>query len=209
VKRDEPIFEISTDKVDAEIPRRRRHPPRSSVTEGQTVAGWALVAAHRDRQGARRFGALRHAGPAAGAAPRPGRAAHPTRGRGARRGRAARANGNGFEERSPHQELAAGAQDRRRARRRDLRAAGLGDRRARDEARPRAFIESGAPQPRGALAERPGARRRAPAAPSTRRAARAVGGGPSLGDLHAPSVESLPGDVVEPMSRIRSSPAST
>src|SRR4051812_40078333 len=45
VKRDEPIFEISTDKVDAEIPA-----PNAGVlaevivTEGQTVAGGRVVA---------------------------------------------------------------------------------------------------------------------------------------------------------------------
>ena len=65
VKRDEPIFEISTDKVDAEIPA-----PTAGVlaeilvTEGQTVAGADGRGAHRDREGRQ----SRPVAPAAGGA---------------------------------------------------------------------------------------------------------------------------------------------
>src|SRR3954465_13516746 len=72
VKRDEPIFEISTDKVDAEIPA-----PSAGVlvevlvTEGQTVAVQTVVARIETEAaaGAPVAGAPQAAAPAASAAP--------------------------------------------------------------------------------------------------------------------------------------------
>src|SRR4051812_29857280 len=85
VKRDEPIFEISTDKVDAEIPA-----PTAGVlaevivTEGQTVAVQTVVARIETEKGA----SIASAAPAAGA-PAAGRRAAP----GEAGGGAARAGG--------------------------------------------------------------------------------------------------------------------
>src|SRR6266545_5030000 len=71
IKRDEPIFEISTDKVDAEIPA-----PAAGVlaeilvTEGQTVAVQTVVATIETEAGAA-------VAPAAAAPPPPAAAAPP------------------------------------------------------------------------------------------------------------------------------------
>src|SRR4051812_11724417 len=73
VKRDEPIFEISTDKVDAEIPA-----PVAGVlaevivTEGQTVAVQTVVARIETEQGAAVSAAPVAAMPASAAAPERG-----------------------------------------------------------------------------------------------------------------------------------------
>src|SRR5258707_954982 len=70
VKRDEPIFEISTDKVDAEIPA-----PAAGVlaevlvTEGQTGAGQTIVARIETEQGASITPAAAAAAPSAAPAP--------------------------------------------------------------------------------------------------------------------------------------------
>src|SRR5258708_15256502 len=70
VKRDEPIFEISTDKVDAEIPA-----PAAGVlaevlvTEGQTVAVQTIVARIETEQGASITPAAATTAPSAAAAP--------------------------------------------------------------------------------------------------------------------------------------------
>src|SRR3954462_1720876 len=70
VKRDEPIFEISTDKVDAEIPS-----PSAGViaeilvTEGQTVAVQTVVARLETEKGAAGAPAAAAPAPAAGATP--------------------------------------------------------------------------------------------------------------------------------------------
>src|SRR5260221_14785042 len=70
VKRDEPIFEISTDKVDAEIPA-----PAAGVlagvlvTEGQTVAVQTIVARIETEQGASITPAAGATAPLAAAAP--------------------------------------------------------------------------------------------------------------------------------------------
>src|SRR5690349_4894910 len=70
VKRDEPIFEISTDKVDAEIPS-----PSSGVlaevvvTEGQTVPVQTVVARIETEKGAAIGGTSAPSGPRAAAAP--------------------------------------------------------------------------------------------------------------------------------------------
>ena len=68
VKRDEPIFEISTDKVDAEIPA----PTAGTlveifVTEGQTVAVQTLVARIETEKGAAATAGASAPAPAAGA----------------------------------------------------------------------------------------------------------------------------------------------
>src|SRR5512133_2470888 len=71
VKRDEPIFEISTDKVDAEIPA-----PSAGVlaeivvTEGQTVPVQTIVARIETEKGAS-IAAAPTASPAAPSAPAP------------------------------------------------------------------------------------------------------------------------------------------
>src|SRR5881227_2154351 len=79
VKRDEPIFEISTDKVDAEIPA-----PVAGVlaevivTEGETVAVQTVVARIETEKGAAVAAAPAASGPAAAArAPEPARGAPP------------------------------------------------------------------------------------------------------------------------------------
>jgi 2-oxoglutarate dehydrogenase E2 component (dihydrolipoamide succinyltransferase) len=78
VKRDEPIFEISTDKVDAEIPA-----PIGGVLaeilvpEGQTVAVQTVVARIETEQGAAPGSAQPSAPPAARPAPAPAPAAAP------------------------------------------------------------------------------------------------------------------------------------
>src|SRR5512134_633343 len=77
VKRDEPIFEISTDKVDAEIPA-----PQAGVlaeilvTEGQTVAIQTVVA-RIETDGASAAGGSAAAAPSAPAAPPPAPAPAP------------------------------------------------------------------------------------------------------------------------------------
>jgi pyruvate dehydrogenase E2 component (dihydrolipoamide acetyltransferase) len=78
VKRDEPIFEISTDKVDAEIPA-----PVAGVlaeilvTEGQTVAVQTVVATIETEAGATAAPAAAAPDPPAAAAPAPPAAATP------------------------------------------------------------------------------------------------------------------------------------
>jgi 2-oxoglutarate dehydrogenase E2 component (dihydrolipoamide succinyltransferase) len=106
VKRDEPIFEISTDKVDAEIPS-----PVAGVlaevivSEGETVAVQTVVArietekgaaveAGAGARGACRRGAERGAPPKPQAAPEPVAASHPSSAPAI-----ATTGGNGLEER--------------------------------------------------------------------------------------------------------------
>src|SRR5260221_12642551 len=78
VKRDEPIFEISTDKVDAEIPA-----PAAGVlaevlvTEGQTVAVQTIVARIETGQGASITPAAARTAPSPAAPPRSPRGAPP------------------------------------------------------------------------------------------------------------------------------------
>src|SRR5688500_3292144 len=79
VKRDEPIFEISTDKVDAEIPAPTAGVlAEISVTEGQTVAVGTLVARIETEKGAFVAGAAPAAAPAPEAAPPSASAAAPS-----------------------------------------------------------------------------------------------------------------------------------
>src|SRR5206468_4039132 len=104
VKRDEPIFEISTDKVDAEIPA-----PSAGVlaeilvTEGQTVAVQTVVARIETEKGASIAPASSAPAPAA-AAPAPAPAAStpasvPVRSEAPPAASAQHGGGNGLEER--------------------------------------------------------------------------------------------------------------
>ena len=200
VKRDEPIFEISTDKVDAEIPS-----PSAGViaeilvNEGQTVAVQTVVARLETEKGASIAPAASAPAPApAEAAPAksaplpPAQASAPSAPQRqpsaapATTAPAASGNGNSFEERvrtksSPLvRKMAAehgldiaamqGSGIAGRVTKRDL----LG------------FIESGAAAPR---------------APMT--AGSFAGGGNGAGDSHGPMPEPWPGDSVEPMSKMR------
>jgi 2-oxoglutarate dehydrogenase E2 component (dihydrolipoamide succinyltransferase) len=231
VKRDEPIFEISTDKVDAEIPSPAAGVlAEVSVTEGQTVAVGTVVARLETDKAA--FAAGGAPAPAAApnvaanaaaeradtpAAPSPGGVAGGAlSGAGLVETAQTAAAGNSFEERvrtksSPLvRKMAAehgieitgmqGSGIAGRVTKRDLEAA----------------IAGGVPAHAGASASTGGAVE-VPAQPAI--AAAAVQGGPGAkspangngaplggalhGDLRPPAVESMPGDVVEPMSRIR------
>ena len=196
VKRDEPMFEISTDKVDAEIPA-----PSTGVlaeilvTEGQTVAGADRGRAPRDGREAAAVAAPAAAAPAptrrarkrrrgaggprpqricAAAAAAPAIRRRPTRAVARQRRQLARGS-------PAHQVVAARSPHGRRARRRDQRAAGHGHRRPRHEEGPARLPRVG----------------RDGAAASRRRAGRAGAVG------HGPLPEPWPGDVVEPMSKMR------
>ena len=93
VERDEPLFEISTDKVDAEIPvaRRRRAHARSASTPGATVPIHTVVAViaaegrARARRGAPSPARHRRRHPLAPVRPPPATAPPRGTGRGARR----------------------------------------------------------------------------------------------------------------------------
>ncbi|HEX5830082.1 MAG TPA: 2-oxoglutarate dehydrogenase, E2 component, dihydrolipoamide succinyltransferase [Gemmatimonadaceae bacterium] len=188
VKRDEPMFEISTDKVDAEIPA-----PASGVLaeilvpEGQTVPVQTLVARLETEKGAAivapvpprpaAAAAVTEPAPAAPAAPTPPAAGVPN-------GTAAGAGS--FEERvrtrsSPLVRKMAAEHGIALA---ALQGSGIAGRVTRKDLLE--FIEKGAA---------------APATPAAPAAARSTT--PALGEPHAPVVEAWPGDVVEPMSRIR------
>jgi 2-oxoglutarate dehydrogenase E2 component (dihydrolipoamide succinyltransferase) len=220
VKRDEPLFEISTDKVDAEIPS-----PTAGVlaevlvNEGQTVAVQTVVARIETEKGAlvaaptgpapAEAGAVSGApaGPrvtemtaAASGAPPPGPAAPPapaggptlsTReavGGGPPPG--GRAGGNGLEERlrtksSPLVRKIAAEHGIDLA---ALRGSGISGRVTKRDILQ--YIESGMPTAPGA-----------PAAAASRTPSMHAPGGV---DFHGPLPEPWPGDVVEPMSRMRS-----
>jgi 2-oxoglutarate dehydrogenase E2 component (dihydrolipoamide succinyltransferase) len=238
VKRDEPIFEISTDKVDAEIPSPAAGVlAEVSVTEGQTVAVGTVVARLETDKAAFAAGgapapaaapnaaasdapAAEAAGSVAGGSVAGGSvagSAGASSGAGAGAAAAPAPAGNSFEERvrtksSPLvRKIAAehgieitgmqGSGIAGRVTKRDLEAAIAG---------------GGVPALAGAGAPAGGAVE-VPAQPAI--AAAAVQGGPGAkapangngapsggalhGDLRPPAVESMPGDVVEPMSRIR------
>src|SRR3989449_5747715 len=75
VKRDEPLFEISTDKVDAEIPAPSAGVlAEIKVQEGQTVPVQTLVAVFQNHQGAAATAASPAAPPVAAAQREIGRA---------------------------------------------------------------------------------------------------------------------------------------
>lgn len=190
VKRDEPIFEISTDKVDAEIPA-----PTAGVLaeilvkEGETVAVQTVVARLETEKGAA-IGAAATAPPtekapaarpAASAAPAV--AAKPAAASAPARAAAPSSGGNGFEERvrtksSPLVRKIAAEHGIQIA---DLEGSGIAGRVTKRDIL--AFIEGGGPARRS----RVGASMHAP------------GGVEPRGPLSEP----WPGDVVEPMSRIR------
>ncbi len=189
VKRDETIFEISTDKVDAEIPS-----PAAGVLveilvqEGQTVPVQTVVARLETEKGA----AVEASSPApepAAAAEAPAAAASPSAApASAPASPAGSAGGNGasFEERirtksSPLvRKMAAEHGVELSA----LQGTGIAGRVTRKDLLQ--YLESGAAKA-------------APSAP----APAAASAGAELGGVRAPVVEAWPGDVVEPMSRIR------
>jgi pyruvate dehydrogenase E2 component (dihydrolipoamide acetyltransferase) len=203
VKRDEPMFEISTDKVDAEIPAPTAGVlAEISVTEGQTVAVGTVVARIETEKGAFVPGAAAAPAPTAAApsvAPAAG-AASPTAPDTSAAPMAAGSNGDSFEDRvrtksSPLvRKIAAEHGIELSA----LHGSGIAGRVTKRDILE--FIESGAAQPAaataGATSAMPPAMPPAPRAPSAPSA-------PLDGGLQAPAVEAWPGDVVEPMSRIR------
>jgi 2-oxoglutarate dehydrogenase E2 component (dihydrolipoamide succinyltransferase) len=199
VKRDEPIFEISTDKVDAEIPAPTGGVlAEITVTEGQTVAVGTVVARLETDKSAP-IGAPA-APPTPAASPEPQAAApavaSPASSATSAAAPAPAGNGNGFEDRvrtksSPLVRKIAAEHGIELS---SLQGSGIAGRVTRRDIV--GLIESG-----GATAPAPAAAPALPAAPA--RPAPAMAQGASLGELHAPTVESLPGDVVEPMSRIR------
>ncbi len=227
VKRDEPIFEISTDKVDAEIPSPTAGIlAEVSVTEGQTVAVGTVVARIESDKAAYVPGGASPAEAPAAATSTPTVAADAGIGAvgavaageatAAAASAGVGANDNSFEDRirtksSPLvRKMAAehgielgalqGSGIAGRVTKRDL--VGL--------------LESGAAVPLAATGA--AAASAAPEIPAQAAVASAAlagagragngaavppGAGALAGDLHAPTVESMPGDVVEPMSRIR------
>ena len=202
IKRDEPIFEISTDKVDAEIPA----PSAGVLTEiivkeGETVAvqtvvarletekGAAVAAAASAAEPAKTAAAAAASAPAAAASggpppksesksavaapPQPSSAPAPNNGRG---------NGNSFEERvrtrsSPLVRKIAAEHGLDIA---ALQGSGIAGRVTKKDIL--GFIESGA-------------------AGAGRMASMHAPGG--TGDVHAPMPQPWPGDTVEPMSKMR------
>ncbi len=198
VKRDEPIFEISTDKVDAEIPA-----PTAGVLaeilvqEGQTVAINTIVArietdasaaasapapvalAPRPRRRSRSGETRSRAGPRAGG--------HAVRSpQSAVRGVVRPDDLGGA---APHQVDPAGPQDGRRTQRRHLAALGLRDGRPRHQGRPR----------RVPRRRRDDHAHRGRSAPSTVRGPQVRPGGRPVAQRH----RALGRDRVEPWSRIR------
>jgi 2-oxoglutarate dehydrogenase E2 component (dihydrolipoamide succinyltransferase) len=209
VKRDEPIFEISTDKVDAEIPAPTGGIlAEVSVTEGQTVAVGTIVARIETDKSAPIGAPAAAPAPAAGApaeAPSAGASGAPTASAGASAAPAVAGNGNSFEDRvrtksSPLVRKIAAEHGIELG---SLQGSGIAGRVTKRDIV--GLLESGAPATAGAGASAESAAAGAPAAPAapTRPAAPAQQGGAMLGGHQAPHVESLPGDVVEPMSRIR------
>jgi pyruvate dehydrogenase E2 component (dihydrolipoamide acetyltransferase) len=187
VKRDEPIFEISTDKVDAEIPA-----PSSGVLaeiivqEGQTVPVSTVVARLETEVGAAIPAAAPAAAPtparaepakvAAAAPAAPAKASVP-----ATPAKTASGNGNSLEDRlrtksSPLVRKIAAEHGLEIS---ALQGSGIAGRVTKRDIMQ--FLESGAP------------------APTTRPSMHA----PAGVDYHMPDLESWQGDVVEPMSKIR------
>ena len=198
VKRDEPIFEISTDKVDAEIPS-----PSAGVIaeiivqEGQTVAVQTVVARLETEKGAAIAAESKPAAPAAPAAPAPpsapARKPEPAPASAARPAAAPAAvanssgsnGGNSFEERvrtksSPLVRKIAAEHGLDIA---ALQGSGIAGRVTKKDIV--GFIESGA---------------QAPARIASMHAPGGVSRGP---EDHGPVPEPWPGDVVEPMSKMR------
>jgi pyruvate dehydrogenase E2 component (dihydrolipoamide acetyltransferase) len=190
VKRDEPIFEISTDKVDAEIPA-----PSSGVLaeiivqEGQTVPVSTVVARLETEVGAAIPAAAPAAAPApakaepakvAAGAPAASKAATPP----PSAPRAPGGNGNSLEDRlrtksSPLVRKIAAEHNLEIS---ALQGSGIAGRVTKRDIMQ--FLESGAGS-------------------ATAAAPRPSMHAPGGVDYHAPSIDSWPGDVVEPMSKIR------
>jgi 2-oxoglutarate dehydrogenase E2 component (dihydrolipoamide succinyltransferase) len=191
IKRDEPIFEISTDKVDAEIPSPSAGTlAEILVTEGQTVAVQTVVARLETEVGA----AVAAAAPAVVAASASvASAGH------APSAPAVSGNGRTLEERlrtksSPLvRKIAADHGIELSA----LTGSGVAGRVTRRDIE--ALLESGAPVPSVAKPVAAGSGAIAPP-PAVSRPVHAVAGdgGPSL-----PMPEAWPGDVVEPMTKMR------
>jgi 2-oxoglutarate dehydrogenase E2 component (dihydrolipoamide succinyltransferase) len=223
VKRDEPIFEISTDKVDAEIPA-----PVAGVlaeilvTEGQTVAVQTVVATIETEAGASVAPAAAAPAPPASAAPAPPAAAPPppapapaSAATSAPSVPVAAAQSRPAPPPAPSRSPDSGANGgsetaEERLRRRstplvrkmaaehnlDLSAipgSGLAGRVTKNDIL--GYLETG---PAPELAEAPGA----PAAPAIA-AAPSGAPRPTAAPGYAPAVEAWPGDRVEPWSRIR------
>lgn len=189
VKRDEPIFEISTDKVDAEIPA-----PSSGVLaeiivqEGQTVPVSTVVARLETEVGA----AIPAAAPAAASAPGKAEPAKVAAGAAAPQKaptqapatpRALGGNGNSLEDRlrtksSPLVRKIAAEHNLEIS---ALQGSGIAGRVTKRDIMQ--FLESGGSAP--AATPRPSMH------------------APAGVDYHVPSIDSWPGDVVEPMSKIR------
>ncbi len=187
VKRDEPIFEISTDKVDAEIPS-----PSAGVIaeilvqEGQTVAVQTVVARLETEKGAAVAAEAKPvAAPVAEPAPTPAAAAAPVAQRAPAAPVAAGSNGgNSLEERlrtksSPLVRKIAAEHGVDIA---GLQGSGIAGRVTKKDIV--GFIESGAQAP-------------------ARVASMHAPGGVSRVADHGPTPEPWPGDVVEPMSKMR------
>ena len=186
VKRDEPIFEISTDKVDAEIPA-----PSSGVLaeilvqEGQTVAVQTVVARLETEKGA--FVAGGTPAPVPAASPASAAAAQPPQPRAAAAPSVSSPSngGSSFEERlrtksSPLVRKIAAEHGIELA---SLQGTGLAGRVTKRDILQ--FIESGAA---------------ATAAPAGARPSMHAPGG---AEVHGPPAEAWPGDRVEPMTQIR------
>ena len=187
VKRDEPIFEISTDKVDAEIPAPSAGTlAEIVVNEGQTVPVGTVVARLETEVGAAVAAPAAAPAPAKEAAkPEPAKAAAPTAApprAESREPKAPAGNGNSLEDRlrtrsSPLVRKIAAEHGVEISR---LQGSGLAGRVTKRDIMQ--FLESGAP-----------------ATPAMRPSMHAPAG---VGD-HGPVVEPWPGDAVENMSKIR------
>jgi pyruvate dehydrogenase E2 component (dihydrolipoyllysine-residue acetyltransferase) len=196
VKRDEPLFEISTDKVDAEIPA-----PSAGVlaeiivTEGQTVPVSTVVARLETEVGAAipatapapkaepAKAAVATAPARAAAAQTPARAPSGPSAPGAAKPPSGNGGGNSFEERlrtksSPLVRKIAAEHGVEIA---GMQGTGIAGRVTKRDIMQ--YLESGAPA--GTAGARPSMH------------------APAGVDYHAPVVEPWPGDVVEPMSKIR------
>jgi 2-oxoglutarate dehydrogenase E2 component (dihydrolipoamide succinyltransferase) len=196
VKRDEPIFEISTDKVDAEIPS-----PSSGVLaeivvgEGKTVAVQTVVARIETEKGASIAAAASAPVPVAAAAAPPGAPARVPAGVAAPAVHAAPRTANGsFEERirtrsSPLVRRIAAEHGVELS---QLTGSGIAGRVTKRDLM--GFLENGGPgQPAGAPGLMPAPGRGLPSS--------IAGSAPEA--LWIPTAMAWPGDVVEPMSKLR------
>ena len=201
VRRDEPIFEISTDKVDAEIPA-----PNAGVLaeilvqEGQTVPVGTVVARLETEKGASIAAPAAQpsapaASPAAPAAPAAAASASSSAASASAAARPAVSGNGSLEDRlrtksSPLVRKIAAEHGIEIA---GLQGSGIAGRVTKKDILQ--VLEQGVPQ--RAAAGTTGTMPAAPARPST------GGGGGFGGDFAFPTIEGMPGDVVEPMSRIR------